>query len=165
MTTTATKIDPYRWTRVHEAAHLALIEEIRERGLEIGTLQIWPDERRVVIEGNDASVELDIIALSSSYDVAPDSLAVLPLLFERYAAHFERRAAPWRIEECYVDGVSDFDALRDAMGAGAHDIDLDDFQARAGLDEGWDWDDVEALIEHGKLTAEEIDDLIHAGLR
>ena len=70
-----------------------------------------------------------------------------------------------QITNCYVDGVNDFDSLMHAIANGEHDIDLTDFERRLDLPDSWDWETVLFLIEDGKLTAEQVDDAIHRGLR
>lgn len=70
-----------------------------------------------------------------------------------------------QITECHVDSVNDFDSLMHAIATGEHDIDLADFEQRLNLPEAWDWETVLAQIEDGELTAQEVDNAIHRGLR
>jgi len=66
-----------------------------------------------------------------------------------------------KITDCSTKTVIDFDTLMQAIATGEHDIDIQDFQSRANLPDDWNWDDV----VNDKFTAQEIDDMIHAGLR
>ena len=46
-----------------------------------------------------------------------------------------------------------------SISRGAHDINLADFTSRAELGSDWDWEDA-----HNRYSAQQIDDMIHAGL-
>jgi hypothetical protein len=79
------------------------------------------------------------------------------------------------------DGAIDFDSLMRLISDGKHGIDLADFSLRLHRvvkelplpiplinfdeQENWDWDDVHNLIARGFLTADEVDNMIHQGLR
>lgn len=68
-----------------------------------------------------------------------------------------------RIARC-PHGACDLDSLCRLIAAGWHEIELIDFARRLGLDDGWNWEDVRSRIDAGEITAEEVDDAIHAGL-
>lgn len=57
------------------------------------------------------------------------------------------------------------ESLRAAIADGRHDIDPADFASRLAMMDGWDWGDVQSLIDSGVWTADAIDRAIHAGLR
>lgn len=67
-------------------------------------------------------------------------------------------------------GPEDFDELMRAIADGEHDLHLLDFAQRieqrfAIPVNEFDWDQVSLLIERDRLTADEVDRMIHAGLR
>lgn len=74
------------------------------------------------------------------------------------------QAAKWQIHECPVNGVTEFGALVDTIRTGRHAIDVWDFERRLKLGALWEWDDLAFRIGEGLLTAERLDQAIHAGL-
>lgn len=49
-----------------------------------------------------------------------------------------------------------FHVLTRSISSGVQDIDIEDFARRLGLNEGWDWDDVWAMVDGGGFTVLDI---------
>jgi hypothetical protein len=55
-------------------------------------------------------------------------------------------------------------SLMHRIASGEQDVNRSDFERRLRLEPGWDWHDVEAIVEAGEMTVEDVENAIHAGL-
>ena len=70
----------------------------------------------------------------------------------------------WKIAGCTLREVQDFDGLLKAIEESLHPVDLDDFQGRYGMPDGWTCDDAREMVERWKTHAEDVDMTIHLGM-
>lgn len=100
----------------------------------------------------------------SGYGPPADENDYMGFVADKCAYVMRGRSLPIAIETCPL-GATDIHHLDAMVLDGAHPLNRSHLAAELGLPEDWDSDLLFDLISEGKQTAEDIDQLIHKGLK